>query len=190
MNFTKIKIFVVFDEFRRWFTYIASISIIEALHPSSYLRITILIILHQIPNLFISAFGGILADSRDRRNSMITLDFLGSIVALLYLLVLKLESLPLLYILTFCQESIAALYEPVRTAIVPMIVTDKESLRKANTLTGVSWSLMAAIGAAAGGFVTACLGPRGCYSKSLIINCFTKILSYKAPLMDISNHVY
>ena len=150
---------------QRWLTYIASISVVQKLYPGSSIRITILIILRQLPNLLMSAFGGILADSRDRRTSMIGLDLIGSIIALLYIVVLKTESLPLLYVLSFLQQSISALYEPVRTAIIPMLVTDEEGLRKANTLTGLSWSLMTAVGAAAGGFTTALLGAQDCFCE-------------------------
>jgi len=146
-----------------WFTYVASISIIEAIYPRSYIRITILVILRLIPNLLISAFGGVLADALDRRHSMIFLDMCGTFIALCYLLVLKFESIILLYVLTFTQQSIAALYEPVRNAIVPMLVTDDEFLSKANMLTGLSWSVMAAVGSALGGFATANLGPQGCF---------------------------
>ena len=96
---------------------------------------------------------------------MIFLDMCGTFIALCYLLVLKFESIILLYVLTFTQQSIAALYEPVRNAIVPMLVTDDEFLSKANMLTGLSWSVMAAVGSALGGFATANLGPQGCFCK-------------------------
>jgi hypothetical protein len=40
-----------------------------------------------------------------------------------------------------------------------------EEMKKATTLAGVAWSVIAAFGSAAGGFLVSLVGIHGCYSK-------------------------
>eukprot|EP00553_Chaetoceros_curvisetus_P002222 CAMPEP_0204629754 /NCGR_PEP_ID=MMETSP0717-20131115/18851_1 /ASSEMBLY_ACC=CAM_ASM_000666 /TAXON_ID=230516 /ORGANISM="Chaetoceros curvisetus" /LENGTH=57 /DNA_ID=CAMNT_0051646783 /DNA_START=1 /DNA_END=170 /DNA_ORIENTATION=- len=54
---------------------------------------------------------------------------------------------------TLLQASIAALYEPCRTSIIPLMVTEDEPMKKATTLAGLAWSMMTAIGSGAGGYM-------------------------------------
>ena len=65
---------------------------------------------------------------------MFMLDLLGSLVALLFLLAYHMKSITALYIATTLQMSVAAIYEPSRSAMVSMLVDDGESLKKSITI--------------------------------------------------------
>lgn len=91
-----------------WLTYIASIALAEELLTqqgiSSRTTISILVVVRLLPNVLLSPFGGILADGRDRRESMIFLDVVGAISPLLFLLAMHFQSIPLIYLVTFLQQ--------------------------------------------------------------------------------------
>lgn len=151
-----------------WFTYVASISMIERFldiggESLSSTKISILVVVRLFPNVLLSAVGGTLSDSRDRRISMIFLDVMGAVVALLYLAAYHLRSIVLVYVVAFLQQCVAALYEPCRSAIVPLMVSTEGDLKKATTLSVLAWSLMAAIGAALGGLFVAIMGIQLCF---------------------------
>lgn len=148
-----------------WFSYIASITLIEELQGEKLSRtaISLLVIARLMPNVVFSPAGGALADSRDRRESMIALELIGACVALLYLLADYTKSIKAIYIVTFLQQIVAAIFEPCRSAMVPLLVTEEEYLKKATTLTGLAWSLMAAFGAGLGGFAVAAFGIKYCF---------------------------
>jgi MFS family permease len=155
-----------------WLTYIASINVIELQmqksNTTSRTAISILVAARLLPNVLLSLFGGTLADSRDRRKSMIFLDVCGAICALLFVVAYQLESVNLIYLMTFFQESIAGLYQPCSSSIIPLMVANGSALQKATILSGVAWSAMAAFGSAAGGFLVAAFGSRNCFCKSKI----------------------
>ena len=186
----------VFGHMGEWFTYIASISLMERMLNSptglasmtgdddsndssseehSRTSIGILVMIRLLPTVLLSPFGGVLADSRDRRKSMIVLDLMGACTPVLFILATFMETstsidniygVAMIYLATVCQECVCALYEPCRTSIVPLLVTGNDGdLKKATTLTGVAWSAVAAFGSAAGGFATSYFGARVCFCK-------------------------
>ncbi|KAL7553659.1 hypothetical protein ACHAWF_016986 [Thalassiosira exigua] len=129
----------------RWFTYVASMAAIESIQSSegtkSRTSISILVALRLLPNIFITSVGGVIADSYDRRVNMLTLDVIGSLVTLLFLLAYLWRSIAGLYLANAIQMTVAAIYEPNRAALVPMLVADEESLKKAITLSALMWNI-------------------------------------------------
>jgi MFS family permease len=154
-----------------WLTYLSSLSAIEAIHlaegreKAGQTAVSLLIAIRLSPNVLLSPFGGFLADQFDRRISMIILDFLGALCALLFIFAVEYRSIPMIYLATFLQECVAGIYEPSRTAIIPLLTTSEEELQKATTLAGMAWSVVAAVGSAAGGLLVTLVGIRGCYSE-------------------------
>ena len=148
-----------------WFTYVAAITAVEHISPDSQTAVSVLVAIRMVPNIIFSSIGGALADSVDRRVAMIALDIIGMFVVLLYLPVLHFRSLPMLYFVVFVQATVAAIYDPIRQAIVPLLVPQEEYLKKATTLAGLAWSLMAAVGASLGGIVASLFGLSVCFSK-------------------------
>lgn len=166
-NFRMYLISYLVTHAGEWFTYVASISAIEQIHASngitSRTSISILVALRLLPNALFTSIGGVLADSYDRRVILLTLDMLGSLVALLFLLAYHLKSISTLYLATAMQMTIAAIYEPNRSSIVPMLVSGEESLKKAMTISAMAWSLMTSIGSSTGGFAAEYLGIAACF---------------------------
>src|SRR6056300_453493 len=151
-----------------WLTYVASIAAIEEIHSISNggvsrTSISILIILRLLPSSLFASVGGVLADSYDRRKIMFILDVMGFFVAWLYVLSYKLQSITALYIATLLQMSVAAIYEPSRTAIVPGLVLDESNLEKAMILVSSSETLMQAVGSSIGGILTGTVGVQSCF---------------------------
>ncbi|KAL3782140.1 hypothetical protein ACHAWO_007500 [Cyclotella atomus] len=120
--------------------------------------ISVLVALRLVPNALFSNIGGVLADSYDRRNMLLILDILGAFIALFFILAYQFQSIPGLYATTIFQMTIAAMYEPARSALVPMLISSEGYLKKALTLTGLTWSVMACVGASTGGLVTEYFG--------------------------------
>jgi hypothetical protein len=67
-----------------WLTNIASIKLIDKLHGDNMSRtaISLLVTIRLMPSVLFSPAGGASTDSRDRRESMITLELVGAFIAL------------------------------------------------------------------------------------------------------------
>lgn len=154
----------------------ASISAIEQIHSSqqsiSRTSISILVALRLIPNAVFSNIGGVLADSFDRRQILLVLDVLGAVIAWLFTVAYQCRSINALYAATMLQMTVAAIYEPSRSALTPMLL-DEESLKKAYTLTGLGWSVMASVGSSLGGFAVEWVGIDMCF----VIDSLTYLMS-------------
>ncbi len=154
--------------FGEWLTYIASIDFIETVQETEHgsksrLAISILILVRLVPNIVLSAPGGTLADTMDRRHVLIGLDICGAFCAGLFVVALEYESIHLLYVASACQQCIAGLYAPSHSAIVPQLVASDAQLKKATTLEGVTWSAMQAFGAASSGWMVDVIGIKLCF---------------------------
>jgi predicted MFS family arabinose efflux permease len=93
-------------------------------------------------------------------------------VVLQFLLVNDASHLWLVYVLTVVQFSVAALFEPARSAILPSVVASDDLVR-ANLLGSVTWSVMLAVGAVIGGVTAALFG----ITTALLIDSATFALS-------------
>ncbi|KAL7451364.1 hypothetical protein ACHAWC_003201 [Mediolabrus comicus] len=176
-NFRWCMLSYLITHIGEWLTYIASISAIEQIHASnskvSRLSISVLAILRLLPNALFASVGGVLADSYDRRTILFVLDLIGAAIALVYILSYYCESIYGLYFATFLQMTVAAIYVPSRTAIVPMLVAEGEELKKANTILGLAWSTMQALGSSMGGVLTQWVGIQLCFA----FDSFTYLVS-------------
>jgi hypothetical protein len=150
-----------------WLTYVASIELVERLlgseSESSRMYISFLVVCRLIPHFILIPISGTLADARDKRKSMIMLDLVGTIAPLFYLFALYFKSIPIIYIVTLLQATIAAMYEPCRSSILPLMVKDDEDMKKATTLAELTWSAMTAIGSGLGGVLVAHIGIQACF---------------------------
>ena len=81
-------------------------------------------------------------------------------------------SVGVLYVLLVAQTLCSAVFEPARNALFPDIVRPEE-LTAANAVSSASWSLMLAVGSAAGGFVTDVLG----WQWALVLDAATYVVS-------------
>jgi MFS family permease len=125
-----------------------------------------------LPIFFVSPLAGVLIDRMDRKVIMITSDVLRFVVVLGFLLVEDAGDLWLLYTLAVVEIALAGFFEPARSAIIPSL-TPREDLVTANALSGSTWSVMLAVGAALGGALVSWFGIKAAF----IIDAFTFLLS-------------
>jgi MFS family permease len=150
-----------------WLTYLASLTALHEISSqggeSSATAIALLVAVRMLTNVAASPAGGVLADAVDRRVAMVVLDFMGASVAWLFWMAVAFQSVSLIYMATVAQQIVAGLYEPSRSAIVPLLVPEPQQLEKATILMGMAWSTVAAVASASGGFLVTWLGLQGCF---------------------------
>jgi Major Facilitator Superfamily len=152
-------------------------SLLEAHGGHGHELVTMLVVARLVSYTVFSYTGGILADTRDRKQIMLVLDLLGVIVALLYLR--SSSSTAMLFLCAIIQSALAGLYEPSRAAILPLLVPP-EYLEKANEISCVLWAVAAAAGSTVGGFVIARYGVTVCFvADSLLYLLSAAILATK-----------
>lgn len=156
-----------------WFVRIAALISVGRLAAGSATALSLLVLCRTIPEMVISPFGGILADSFDRRSLMVRLDLIAAVSVSSYMLAVFSGNVNMLFAATILRSTIQALYNPVTTSIVPMIVTDAEDLKIAVTINGMIWSGMLLFGGWFAGLASAVLGVQVCY----IIDGLTYIIS-------------
>ncbi len=125
-----------------------------------------------LPIFFVSPLAGVLIDRMDRKTIMITSDVLRFVVVLGFLFVDDAGDLWLLYTLAVVEIALAGFFEPARSAIIPSL-TPREDLVTANALSGSTWSVMLAVGAALGGALVSWFGIK----TAFVIDAFTFLLS-------------
>lgn len=110
-----------------------------------------------LPVFFVSPLAGVLIDRMNRKTIMLVTDLFRFVVVLGFLLVEDRNDLWLLYTLTVVEIALAGFFEPARSALIPSL-TEKKDLVTANALSGSTWSVMLALGAALGGAVVSLFG--------------------------------
>ncbi len=161
----------VISELGDWLNSIAIYSLILQLGGGG-MAMSIAMIAKLLPVFFVSPVAGILADRISRKKIMIVTDLLRFIVVLGFLFVQNQSHLWLLYVLTVVEISLAGFFEPARSALIPSL-TSKKDLVTANALSGSTWSVMLALGAALGGGIVGFLGIKAAF----ILDSFTFLWS-------------
>jgi MFS family permease len=141
----------VVSELGDWLNFVAQLQIIKQFSGSAQAA-GWLIILQLLPLMVFSPIAGMVADRFNRRYVMIAADLLRAVIVLGFLTIDKPEELWLLYVLAALQFSLTAFFEPARSALLPTLAEGDE-LVTANALTGVTWSVMLAVGGALGGVI-------------------------------------
>jgi MFS family permease len=93
---------------------------------------------------------------------MIGLDVLSGIIVLGFLVAIRLESLPWFYVVTGLRSALSAMYYPVTTGIVPLIVPDPRELQLAVTMNSWVWGTTSIVGGLVAGSLAAAIGLRTC----------------------------
>jgi MFS family permease len=125
-----------------------------------------------LPIVMISPIAGVIVDRVSRKKLMIISDLLRCLVVMGFLLVEDQDALWLIYALVIIEISLSGFFEPARSAIIPSLVPKKD-LVAANALSGSTWSVMLAFGAALGGVVVHLFGIR----TAFILDASTFLLS-------------
>lgn len=153
----------VISLFGDWFNLIASAALVSRL-TSSGLAVGGLFVVRMLAPFLVSPLAGVVADRYDRRRVLIFTDLSRAAVVLGFLLVRDSSQVWLLYTLTAVQLGISGIFFPARNALLPDLVS-RIQLGAANALSSATWSVMLALGSAAGGVVA---GQWGIYTSFLI----------------------
>jgi MFS family permease len=161
----------VISQLGNWFNYIGIFVLLTKLTGSGS-AVSWFLIAKFIPTTFLGPAAGVIVDRFSRKTIMIISDLLRVFIVLGFLLVRKPEQVWLVYLLALVQESIWSFYDPARKASVPNLCS-REELILANALSGATWSIMLAFGAALGGFVTYLFG----WETAIVIDASTFLVS-------------
>jgi MFS family permease len=139
-----------------WFNTIAVYTIVAEITGSGR-AIAGVTVAKMLPIFVVMPIGGPLVDRFDRRKIMVATDVARAVLTIGLIVAHRAGSLPLLYAVLVVMMLAAGLFIPAQRAAVPQITTPDE-LARANGLSGGTWSVMLALGAAVGGWVTATFG--------------------------------
>ena len=155
-SFRRLWTGTVISLFGDWFNTIALYSLILKLSGSEF-ALGAVFITKMLPWALASPVAGILADRFNRRRLMIISDLLRAVVVLGFLVIDEPSEVMLIYVLTTAQVVLGSVFQPAKSASVPNIVK-REHLVTANTIMAATWSILLALGAAAGGFAVEWFG--------------------------------
>jgi len=110
-----------------------------------------------LPAALLALPAGHKADRFDRRKLMVGADLLRAVLALGFILIRQPDQVWMIYIITALLRGVTAFFQPAQKASIPNLVA-RADLLTANVLVEVTWGAMLALGAAAGGLVSAWLG--------------------------------
>jgi MFS family permease len=145
-----------------WLTLIALAVVISGRSQGSGLAVSGLLLVQLVPTALVGPLSGVLADRFDRRRLLVVADVTRSVIVLLLIPAVASTRLWPVFLLATLHFSVATVFEPARTALVPRIVEAAE-LVAATTIATVSWSFMTAVGGAAAGGLLAVVGVRGAF---------------------------
>lgn len=155
-NFRLLWFGQIVSLFGHWFNLIASAALVAKLTESGF-AVGALFVVRMLAPFLASPFAGVVADRFNRKWILFWSDVARAFIVLGFLLVRDPSMVWLLYTLTAVQMGISGFYFTARTAILPDVV-DERAIGTGNTITSATWSVMLAVGAAAGGLVAGTLG--------------------------------
>ncbi len=161
----------IISQLGNWFNYIAIFVLLTKLTGSGH-AVSWFLIAKFIPTSFLGPAAGVIADRFSRKTIMIVSDLSRALIVLGFLFVREAHQVWLVYALALVQESIWTFYDPARRASVPQLC-EKDELNLANALSGATWSMMLAVGAALGGFVSAWFG----WQTAIVLDALTFLIS-------------
>jgi MFS family permease len=140
-----------------WFTLIALGVVVSRASDGSGVAVAALLLTQLVPTALAGPFAGVLVDRFDRRRLLVASDLIRAGIVLLLIPVVRAEVLWPVYALSLVHFTVATVFEPGRSALVPRLVSGGE-LVTATTLSSITWSVMTALGGMLGGSVLALVG--------------------------------
>lgn len=143
-----------------------------------------------IPAILLSPVGGIIADRVNKRNIMVILDFLTSIVILVFSLLMgKVELVVLVAVTMMLLYGIAGAYQPSVQASIPALAS-QDNIMAANSVINTISSFSSLTGPVIGGILYSAYGLKpvlyvcmACFFISAVMEIFIKI-PYKKQAQD------
>jgi predicted MFS family arabinose efflux permease len=155
-NFRKLWIGRVISQTGDWFNSVALFTLLLSLTGSGE-AIGYILILKLLPTFFVGPLAGVVADRFNRKTIMIVTDIMRGALVLGFLFVRSPDQVWIVYAIAAFEVVLSTFFEPAESAAVPTIVS-RDELLSANALSGASWSVTLALGAALGGLVTGAFG--------------------------------
>ena len=170
-SFRKLWLAGVISQLGNWFNYIAIFVLLNQLTGTGH-AVSWFLIAKFLPSTILGPAAGVLSDRISRKTLMITSDLLRAVIVLCFLLIKRPDQVWMVYVLALLQESLWTFSDPARRASIPNLCQPHE-LNVANALGGATWSVMLAIGAAMGGFISAMVG----WQAAIAIDSVTFLIS-------------
>ena len=139
-----------------WFTFVALAGLVQDLTDSRFL-VSIVMVSFTFPSFLMSPIAGPTSDRFDRRKVLVIVSFVQAVAALGLLTVDK-GHVWTAFLFQGIIAAFASFIGPATSAAVPNLVDNEDDLRIANAITGSTWGVMLAVGAALGGVFAAAFG--------------------------------
>ncbi|MCK6592631.1 MAG: MFS transporter, partial [Polyangiaceae bacterium] len=139
-----------------WMSFVA-ISLLALQKGGGVVGLALVLVGHSLPHALLAPVAGVLADRLDRKRLMIAAYIAEAGLTIAMAIAASRGNVPAVQVLVFARASVAAFLPPVQSAALRRVVREDELLT-ANSLTSLTWSVMFALGMAAGGLIAA-LGP-------------------------------
>ncbi len=98
----------------------------------STLMVGLSVISTALPMLVLGPVAGVFVDRWDRKRTMVVSDLLRALLVLLCLLVRRPDQVWIYYLVGFLMSCVGRFFFPSQNAVLPLIVTDKDTLLAAN----------------------------------------------------------
>ena len=170
-NFRRLWLAQIVSEIGDWFYTLSIYTLLLQLtgHAGS---VALALVLQVLPQTFAGPTAGVVNDRLRRKHVMIAADVIRCVIVLAMLLVRSRSMVWLIYPLLLAETTLAAFFEPARSAAIPNVAEPEEVL-VANTLSSATWSVNLLIGASVGGVVAAFLGR----DAAFILNALSFLVS-------------
>jgi MFS family permease len=155
-NFRRLWLAQIVSEIGDWFYTLSIFTLLLQLTGSAG-SVALALVLQVLPQTLVGPMAGVVNDRLKRKHVMIAADLGRCVVVLAMLFVRSRSMVWLIYPLLVLETTMAAFFEPARSAVIPNIASEGEVLA-ANTLSSATWSVNLLIGAAVGGLVAAFFG--------------------------------
>jgi len=170
-NFRRLWLAQIVSEIGDWFYTLSIYTLLLQLtgHAGS---VALALVLQVLPQTLAGPTAGVVNDRVRRKHVMIIADLVRVVVVLSMLLVRSRSTVWLVYPLLLAETTMAAFFEPARSAVIPNVAESADVL-VANTLSSATWSVNLMVGASVGGLVAAFLGRNAAF----VLNALSFLVS-------------
>jgi MFS family permease len=137
-------------------------------HTGSMTALAGLTLVQLVPIILFSLFGGAIADAADRRRVLLVTQagLAATSLALVYLSLQPLMSMPGLYAIAFVAAAFSAVDSPARSSATPRLVPP-ERLRAAIALSQLTFNAGSVLGPVTAGILIGTVGPAGAFAADV-----------------------
>lgn len=139
-----------------WFTIVALSGLVQDLTDSKFL-VSVVMVSFTFPSFLMSPIAGPSVDRFDRKKILVVVSFVQAVAAL-GLLTVDAGRVWTAFLFQGIIAALASFVGPATSASIPNLVDNEDDLRIANSITGSTWGVMLALGAAIGGVFAAAFG--------------------------------